>query len=487
MPQPSEPEPLSTEPKFLPDPAQIAHLREILRSNSLPPETTHFRHVVEIAPAEIARYDSEIERLRVVLEQLVADRATLHAYADGCRSIVAPIRRLPQVLVQIFWLVPPAASDVLSDTTTYAEELGRLAKEELLALSNVCSHWHGVVMNTPMLWSTIVTDTDLWNVPETMAYLLSQSLEPLWTGTSVRQAVKLLAQHSQRWRDCMGFLSQARGNLPALETLDITATNWTEVIDAFAVKFEGPPSLKSFTCTQMHEADFQDYLYLARQLPRTADAFLPLDMQSTLSEVYTFMLRIRVAEDEEHAKQVLGGIFGCLALPYTHHLLLEPRRSLASPPLSWSHAEFLTLASRSSFHETLTTLSLSRVLIMDDELLECLSVVPLLQQLDLQDYHESDVYEIPDHAIITDKLLHGLIPTDNDHCLVPHLIYLGFTYLSFIRSRLDLGRDRRPPFEISLRWIPGHKRELAPECALQLSELVQQGDLIFAFEQDADW
>jgi hypothetical protein len=507
MPQPSEPEPLSTEPKFLPDPAQVAHLREILRSNSLPPETTHFRHVVETAPAEIARYDSEIERLRVVLEKLVADRATLHAYAKGRRSIVAPIRRLPpEVLVQIFHLVPPAASDVhvlYDDSATYASELRRLAKEELLALSNVCSHWHDVVMNTPMLWSTIVTETRLWEAPATMVYSLSQSLKrggshPLtiklgawWAGESDRQALELLTQHSQRWRDayfvvayeCIGLLSQARGNLPALENLDITAEgNWAEVLDVFTVaprlakvSFTGPPGsvptqpwtqLQSFTCIQKHETGFRDYLYLARQLPRTTEfqlnvdassALLPLDIQSTVSEVQTFKLRIRVAEDREHAKQVLGGIFGCLALSYTQQLLLEPYHP--SPPLSWSHAEFLTLASRSSFYDTLTELSLARVLITDDELLECLSVLPLLEQLDLEEYPESDDYGIPDHAIITDKLPHALIPADNEDCLVPHLIYLGLssllrftdsTYLSFIRSRVNLGRDRRPPFESNL-------------------------------------
>jgi hypothetical protein len=136
---------------------------------------------------------------------------------------------------------------------------------------------------------------------------------------------------------------------------------------------------------------------------------------------------------------------------------------------------------------------------MDDELLECLSVVPLLQQLDLQDYHQSDAYEIPDHAVITDKLLHGLIPTDSDRCLVPHLMYMGLssllrftdsTYLDLIRSRVDFGRDRRGlyrPFQSNLWWIAGHKRELAPDCALQLSELAQQGNLIFVFEQDPDW
>jgi hypothetical protein len=527
-----------TEPKFLPNPTQIAYLHEILRSNSLPPETTHFRHVVETAPVEIARYDSEIERLQIVLEKLVADRATLRAYADGCRSIDAPIRQLPpEVLVQIFHLVPPVASDVLyDDSATYDSELGRLAKEELLALSNVCSHWHGIVMNTPMLWSTIVTDTELWEAPETMVYLLSQSLKrggnhPLtiklgafWAEEYDRKALELLAQHSQRWRDvyfvvaeeCMGFLSQARGNLPALENLDITAEeHWTEALDVFAVaprltkvKFTGSPGsvpnlpwtqLQSFTCTQKHETDFRDYLYLARRLSGAAEfqldassALLPIDIQSTVSEVQMFELGIRVAEDREHAKQVLGGIFGCLTLPYIQHLFLEHRRS--SPPLSWSHAEFLSLASRSSFHDILTTLSLVQVLITEDEVLECLSVLPLLRQLELQDYHRPGALGIPDHAVITDKLLHALSSTHTADCLVPHLLNLRFSsllrfsdniFLAFVKSRLILGRSSLDPFRCNLWWIPGHKRTL--DCIVPLSELVLRRELKFSFKEHSDY
>jgi hypothetical protein len=343
-----------------------------------------------------------------------------------------------------------------------------------------------------------------------------------------RQVWSLLTQHSQRWRDVhaqvdeefLDLLSQVREHLPSLETLTTSVWDGIEAVDVFAiaprltkVKFAGPfafvptlpwAQLQSFTCTQIDEADFRGYLYLARRLGSTAEfqlkvdaskAPLPLDLHSTVSQVETFHLSIRLADDREHAREVLGGIFGCLTLPYIQDLLIQPGFH-PSPPVSWSHTEFLTLASRSLFHDTLTTLNLARVLITADELLECLSVLPLLQQLDLQDYHESDGYAIPDHAVITDKLLHALIPADNEDCLVPHLKYLGLssllrftdsTYLSFVRSRVDLGRDRRPPFEISLWWIPGHKCELAPECVFQLSELVQQGDLIFAFEQDPDW
>jgi hypothetical protein len=200
------------------------------------------------------------------------------------------------VLVQIFWLVSPATSDVIFDTVTPGQELDRLAKKELLVLSKVCCYWHSVVINTPMLWSTIVMKTDVWTAPETMLYLVSQSLErggnhPLTIkvaafeiGTLCRQALELLAQHSQRWRDVhfvvadesLELLSGARGSLSLLETLQVDLLANGKAVDTFAITpclakatFSGPPGsvpslpwtqLQSFTCTQSHghETDFRD-------------------------------------------------------------------------------------------------------------------------------------------------------------------------------------------------------------------------------------
>ncbi|KAJ6611973.1 hypothetical protein B0H10DRAFT_1755132, partial [Mycena sp. CBHHK59/15] len=63
------------------------------------------RHVLDCAPAELSQYDAEIERLCTHLETLVADRATVHMYSEGCRSILAQIRQLPpEVLVEVFSL-----------------------------------------------------------------------------------------------------------------------------------------------------------------------------------------------------------------------------------------------------------------------------------------------------------------------------------------------------------------------------------------------
>ncbi|KAJ6535802.1 hypothetical protein DFH09DRAFT_931658, partial [Mycena vulgaris] len=124
-----------------------------MRSNCLPPETSSFHAIIAEAPSELSRYDSEIERLEAALARVRSERASLESYTDGCRSLFSPVRRLPtELLADIFDMCAPPDTHELSDTTTPEEEVDR-----------VCSRWHRIVMATPMLWSKIAADTDLWD------------------------------------------------------------------------------------------------------------------------------------------------------------------------------------------------------------------------------------------------------------------------------------------------------------------------------------
>jgi hypothetical protein len=79
------------------------------------------------------RYEAEIGNLEIVLNNLRLERQTLHAYSEGCRSVLAPIRRVPsELLVGVFSLVPDP--EVIEDSGTPDEALDMLAKHELLVL-----------------------------------------------------------------------------------------------------------------------------------------------------------------------------------------------------------------------------------------------------------------------------------------------------------------------------------------------------------------
>ncbi|KAJ7251418.1 hypothetical protein C8J57DRAFT_1353557 [Mycena rebaudengoi] len=531
----------STEPRFLPDPTQFADLHKILRFESLrvPSHTAHFRRLADSAPAEIARYEAEIKRLRGLLKTLEDDRATVTTFAEGCRSILAPVRRLPaEVLVEIFSLIPE--HDGISRRTTPVQELDRLAKKELLVLSKVSFYWHSVVMGTPRLWSTLVADMDSWEEPgaspHTLLALLARSLQrgathPLTMELQCRtpwknqqQALELVGQHSHRWRDmyfsmnekCFSFLSGARANMPNLEVLEIMVEGgWTEQFDVFAVaprltnvEYAGPTAfiptfpwgqLQQFGFVQMSQQSIWDSLCVARRCSGITRLRMNLDLRNALGSSrglpsiespvsFLSLLLSPGTLGREHSKQALGNIMGCLTLGHAREIHFRPW--FPSAPLFWNQPEFLAFASRSSFRDNLTSLYLDHVIATDDEVLQSLLVLPLLEKLELSDYGASQTYNIPEHVLITEKLLIALTSTNDADCLVPRLTditlislirFTDSTYLNFLTSRLILHRPSSGPFNSRLWWIPGHERTLSQECEAQLLELIGRWELIFSF------
>ncbi|KAJ7339029.1 hypothetical protein DFH08DRAFT_705089 [Mycena albidolilacea] len=149
---------------LLPNAAQIAQLRDILRSNTVPLDVSTFGGTISAAPAELDRYDAEITRLEYHLKRLASERQSLVSSTDGCQSIFSPVRRLPaEILAQIFDMCSPIDIYHVSRHTTPQQE--------------VSSSWYHVAMETPKLWSTIVVDTSLWDDCAPAAHTLLSLLE----------------------------------------------------------------------------------------------------------------------------------------------------------------------------------------------------------------------------------------------------------------------------------------------------------------------
>ncbi|KAJ7125534.1 hypothetical protein C8R43DRAFT_1030434 [Mycena crocata] len=255
---------------LLPTGQQTKSLHELLRSNSLPHEPSHFLSVIRLAPTDLTSYDEEITRLQAhangaalngrLSDQMVA-RLALQKYSNGCHSLFSRVRRVPtEILTEIFTLCAPevypyysaAASDHTSESA-----LERAAQLHLLRLSQVCASWYTIVMNTPSLWATIEVDTepDQTSFHSTMfIHLLSLSLQrsadyPLTISLRAEfilraklqphagPCINLLALRSHRWRSADLFLEEdaldlledvldslapaATGNFPLLERLDL--------------------------------------------------------------------------------------------------------------------------------------------------------------------------------------------------------------------------------------------------------------------------
>ncbi|KAJ7633325.1 hypothetical protein DFH06DRAFT_1303425 [Mycena polygramma] len=206
--------------QILVSPALTTELRKMLLSNApLPPSmeaTVH--HVIRTAPAELERYDAEIERLQGLLSRLASERRALVDHSVAFRKVSIPIRRLPvELLTEIFQVSVPSKENTMNPhASTSGQELDRLAKRSLLELSQVSSLWHNIVVGTPQLWSTIFVDTSRWGEPPASAdmclSLIRRSLIrsrdcPLVLRVNCSanihspSVLKLLSKHARRWQD----------------------------------------------------------------------------------------------------------------------------------------------------------------------------------------------------------------------------------------------------------------------------------------------
>jgi hypothetical protein len=124
----------------------MAGLLQRLRHNLAchPTEVPILREVIATAPAEIARYEAELDRLNVVFERMYTGRQDLQLLYDRSHSMLgAPVRRLPnEVLVHIFKLCEapreePALDALAPDNWEYQtdRELRRLAGGDLSAIA----------------------------------------------------------------------------------------------------------------------------------------------------------------------------------------------------------------------------------------------------------------------------------------------------------------------------------------------------------------
>ncbi|KAJ7602298.1 hypothetical protein DFH06DRAFT_1259087 [Mycena polygramma] len=488
-------------PSAIPTDAQTQELQQLLHSNAIPSDVSLLQNTIAAASSELERYGAEIQRVYNTFRSLLSSRSTLAAYESGCRSLCAPIRRLPpELLVEIF--------DICSVDTT-ADEFDRVSKRKLLQLSQVCAHWRKLAIGTPQLWSTILCDTSLWrpSSSDTLLSLLDSSLS--------RDAVlALLSRHAPRWLNVYvstdlassRYLSSVKGNLHRLEKFHMDA-NWNgvdilrgalclsdfTVVGAVADIPELPwAQIRTFAYFGPTDVDLAALFLLLRDKQSIVDFTLDLDLSgvpvdiswpSLSSDIQSLHLQLGVSHLPAHASQVVGLVFKSLTLPCLRALNIMPMSDPGPPPV-WHSEHFLELADRSSFHSHLTRLHIDAV-ITEQELLRCVAVLSLLEELCLCDCRDSE------HDLITDTLLQGLSRNAENTTLLPSLAVLCLTsrlrftdamFLDFVSSRLPSTFGEC--FQAEVWWLPDRHREFPPQLVEQLSILHCEGTFRFVIEPD---
>ncbi|KAJ6454158.1 hypothetical protein C8R45DRAFT_628029 [Mycena sanguinolenta] len=442
-----------------------------------------------------------------------------------------------EILVDIFDMCSPPGEDGfdgLSDTTTPAREVKRLAKKYLLQLSQVSSRWHVLIMGTPMLWRIIVVDTTLWSESglssTTLIGLLATSLNrgaehPLKLQVAVEdeeshgsEVLALLCGHAQRWQNvhfwsafsAIQSIATVSRNLPLLEKLEISQTDdWMD----FGV-FEAAPRLTDLTVTgsagrvpsvpwaqlqyfRYFSFDPNNILHALALLGNSFSAHARFDLMvyitntaelpPVLSHVSDFSLTVGVYNNL--GREVLGPILDCLSFLRLDGLSLMGRYGDESS-LSWDQHRFLRFVSRSSLGTSLTSLEMARTTIDHDELVGCLAVLPSLVQLVISDD------EFAPHNLITDSLLQRLIWThDPATCLVPRLNFVCLTsvldfcddkYWEFIASRIVPAQWDGLSLEAKIYWLPVCTRELPPAFFSKGFDLDGEGKINFTARPDPE-
>ncbi|KAJ7670091.1 hypothetical protein DFH06DRAFT_1468769 [Mycena polygramma] len=519
---------------MLPDPIRATELRQIVRSNVMPPVSVDagLRDVIDQASAELARYDEEIGRINSILSGIVSGRAALEAHVRECQSVFSPARRLPmELLAEIFEMCLPVYHNHRAQSpATSGAELKRLAGYEVLQLSQVCSRWRQVALCTSRLWSTIAVDTECWSSPLSVARglsLLASSLErsrehPLKLHISLsgddpnaEAVMELLCRHAERWRHLslcasgasgqhltavkgrlhllkLAYLATPHKGLEALELApaltkvvftgrpdDVPKLPWSQILNfTFLVYPEHPSTVSAaLAVAQMLGADT-----VFRFNADLSDTDGDVQWAPVSSDVKSLHLELTLSDSSARAKQVLGQIFAALTLPHLQRLRLTPRDGTLAV---WNPQQFSAFALRSSLHTHLTSLFI-RVIITDTELLQALACLPVLKEFAFTERNS-----LLDTSI-TDKLLQGLSwDPDGGSSLVPELRYLSLWFLptcsaeAYVdllasRSRLRVSTGS-PPFHAKLRSVGAVEQKFSPVTYARITDLVSLGELRFTF------
>ncbi|KAF7314680.1 F-box domain-containing protein [Mycena kentingensis (nom. inval.)] len=95
--------------------------------------------------AESAKLDAQIADMEAALSALKSQRDALNDDIATHRSLLAPIRRIPQhALEEIFLACLPTSHNAVIDPS-----------EAPLLLGRICRYWRELAYNTPTLWNTI--------------------------------------------------------------------------------------------------------------------------------------------------------------------------------------------------------------------------------------------------------------------------------------------------------------------------------------------
>jgi hypothetical protein len=217
--------------------------RFLSNNHPLPSETrAEIASSLEPNAALLEKMDEAVARLSDILASLKATRDTLATQVNRSRSVLHPLRILPdECLSSIF-------SQCITNIEGQDDNLLRGLPPQFLendpwALTRISRHWKDVALNTPKIWSNIVLfftgDQPRWQLSDLSDlnfFLTRSATHPLnvviispYNVSMKHPLLQGVMAHCQRWRRLylnirfatFTFLNQIYHNLPVLDHLFI--------------------------------------------------------------------------------------------------------------------------------------------------------------------------------------------------------------------------------------------------------------------------
>ncbi|KAK0450506.1 uncharacterized protein EV420DRAFT_737463 [Desarmillaria tabescens] len=247
-------------------------MEELLKSNEPPLQAEHVHLDSTICESHgfLARLQQRITETRVALEGLLDEERRVEHMIESCKTIVHPIRRIPEDIIhEIF----------LACLNTEREGMDSLRRKfTRLVLSQVCRDWRRTSLSTPRLWSSITVDFDIYHNELACQYLLQMCLFrsathditlSIHSGGDISEShlLPVLLLCASRWTDLslsipyssIHIFSAARGTFHRLSRLSLEVTRGHVKVPAAAVKpvfdaFEYAPLLREFFTKNLCQA-----------------------------------------------------------------------------------------------------------------------------------------------------------------------------------------------------------------------------------------
>ncbi|KAI3615362.1 hypothetical protein WG66_003680 [Moniliophthora roreri] len=129
---------------------------DVIRSNLIPSKTDikHVAAIVEVEETELEQYESELARLRRIMDKLEAEKSALSERIERRKSWMSPIRKLPNEILDIIM----SATCLSNRYTLSISPKTNTLQAYPYNLSHVSSHWRSIVTSCPRMWTSFHVD-----------------------------------------------------------------------------------------------------------------------------------------------------------------------------------------------------------------------------------------------------------------------------------------------------------------------------------------